>query len=93
MTTNNYLIQNLKCGGCATQIKSSLLKIEGVKSVRIDENESLVSIDVDETANEQTIVNTLSKLGYPLIDKANSLGKTAKSYVSCMIGRVKNLEI
>lgn len=92
METISYSIQNLKCGGCAAQISSQLLKIEGVENVVVNEDESNVDIDCMEYVDQNEIIETLSEIGYPLMDAENSLGKKAKSYVSCMIGRVKNSE-
>jgi len=89
MKQNMYTIQNLKCGGCATQIISKLSKLDGVSNVIVDEQSSTVSFDNMDTDDLQDVIRTLNELGYPLIDAENSLKQKAKSYASCMVGRMK----
>jgi len=79
-------VVNLKCGGCESQVKSILEK-EGFENVQVDATNQTVSFDGDlSDAGE-----ILTKAGYPPADsqKAKSLMKKAKSYLSCMIGRTK----
>lgn len=89
MTNVTYTIQNLKCGGCATQIISKLSGIEGVSNVVVDEVLSTVTFDPEDEVAIITATEALADMGYPLFDEDNSFGKKAKSYVSCMVGRVK----
>jgi copper chaperone CopZ len=44
MKTEKLLLANIKCSGCATTIKSELLKIKGVENVLVDVEKD--SIDV-----------------------------------------------
>ena len=82
-----FFIQNLKCGGCANTIKKEIEQIEGVSNVIVNTDDDSVKLnsvnDVD-----LLIVERLNKLGYPVITEENTILKKAKSYVSCMIGRV-----
>ena len=91
MASKTYTIQNLKCGGCATQIISKLSDIEGVTLVQVDEISSTVTFNYENEVAIITVTEALTSMGYPLFDEDNSLGKKAKSYVSCMVGRVKNV--
>lgn len=88
MNTKIY-IENLKCHGCANTIRRNLLSNNGVKEVIINHEDSSVEIDYDGTEEQRYIFTAaLSKLGYP--EKgSNSGGATVKSYVSCMLGRIK----
>jgi copper chaperone len=82
-----FFIQNLKCGGCSNTIKKEIEQIEGVSNVIVNTDDDSVKLnsvnDVD-----LLIVERLNKLGYPVITEENTILKKAKSYVSCMIGRV-----
>lgn len=85
------VIQNLKCGGCASTIKKGLSEIESVQNVEVDIENSTVTFDADESQTD-AIHQKLSKMGYPASDDPNSLLKQAKSYVSCAIGRMSDDE-
>lgn len=81
-------IQNLKCGGCANTITNGALKIKGITNVVVDENESSISFDAENDDQITELTNKLAFLGYPISGEDNSTFRKAKSYVSCMIGRV-----
>jgi copper chaperone len=81
------VVQNLKCGGCASTIKKGLMEIEFVTEVNVDVDKSLVIIEMTEDCTEQLRAK-LGQLAYPVVDDPNSIITQAKSYVSCMIGKV-----
>lgn len=89
--TTTITIQNLKCGGCATQIISKLSQIEGISNVSVDELTSTVTFEYETDKGLEEVSNTLTEIGYPQFDESNSLGTKAKSYLNCMVGRVKNI--
>lgn len=70
-------------------IKTKLMKEDGVHSVEIELEEGLVKVSHSESVGQELIEQALSKMGYPAIGK-NTLGAQAKSYVSCMVGRMNN---
>jgi copper chaperone len=94
--TSNYIypmktsieIQNLKFGGCATAISHKLNTLKDVGNVSIDVENSTVYFDHTNIIVFQSAKKTLTKLGYPLIDKKNSFGQKTKSYISCVIGKI-----
>jgi len=82
-------VENLKCGGCAQTITSRLLEIDGVTNVSVDNDAETVSYDGTENT-QPTVLETLRKLGYPEKGSVSGLEAgvaTAKSYVSCAIGK------
>lgn len=88
MVSEDIFVQNLKCGGCAHTLSQGLLKIEGVQKVDVDVENGMVRIERKEDISKQLVLDTLLKMGYPAQDQANGLFTQAKSYVSCMIGKV-----
>lgn len=90
MKTETIIIANLKCNGCATTIKTELLKIAGVSSVEVDNEQDAVNVSY-ENIDRQLIIDKLYSLGYPEATAENGLLLQLKSYASCMIGRVHNL--
>lgn len=91
MKTDVITIANLKCSGCETTIKKELLKIEGVSSVKIDQDKDTVKVTSDDNIDRIKIINKLHSLGYPEATKDNGLLLKLKSYTSCMIGKIENL--
>ena len=86
--TTTLEIQNLKCGGCAHTIITKLNDLDGVQNASVDTETNTVSFENKLADEVKTAINLLSKLGYPVIGDANSIGKKAKSFVSCAVGRL-----
>ncbi len=87
MIKQEIKVHNIKCGGCANSIQSSISSIEGVSQVEIDIEEGVVSFDADTEKEIDKVRTKLESMGYPEDDP--TLVQSAKSYVSCMIGRLK----
>jgi copper chaperone len=91
MKTEEIILANIKCEGCATTIKNELLKITGVENAEVRNEEDLVKISYDEHLDRAVIINKLLSLGYPEATEENGLLLQVKSYASCMLGRIHNL--
>jgi copper chaperone CopZ len=87
MNTYSFNIQNLKCGGCASTITKNISEIENVSMVEVNIEESSITFDAENNGPED-VKNKLASLGYPLEDELNSTLSKAKSYVSCMVGKM-----
>jgi len=79
-------VENIKCGGCAKSIKDKLSTI--VKDVKVDEINGNISFNYRVEDQIEQVLSALERMGYPEIGKSNFAHK-AKSYVSCMVGKVK----
>ena len=88
MKTVAIEVQNLKCHGCAHTIETQLSKIEGVSQVEVNDDTNQVSVNITETEQLATIIESLSKMGYPAVGEDNGLSLKAKSFVSCAVGRI-----
>ncbi len=80
-------VSNIKCGGCANSIKSKLGTISGIESIEVDVTTGEVSFEAADENTVEAVKQSLVKMGYPEDDP--TIIQTAKSYVSCMIGRMK----
>jgi copper chaperone len=86
--THTFIVENIKCGGCMNTIRRGLEGLAGVKTAKPDNVGGTVQVDFDEnTIAEDVIAANLAAMGYPSSGE-NTLGRKAKSYVSCMIGRI-----
>lgn len=84
------VVDNIKCGGCASSIRSGLLKIPGVESVEVDVGGESVLIAADRDVRTVAI-QALRKMGYPergSVEGVEAFGAKAKSFVSCAVGRL-----
>lgn len=59
-----FLVQNVKCGGCASAIQTGLSKNAQVKEVVVDVPTGRVSVETDGDIGEELRV-ALRALGYP----------------------------
>ena len=86
-----FEVENVKCGGCANTLISSLKEEFGEVLVDLDVHPRKITLDLEEEKKE-TLKLKLRALGYPLSnDELSGLQKattTAKSFVSCAIGKV-----
>lgn len=89
MKTENIIVANLKCSGCANTITKELLKLPGIKTVEVDNVRDQVAVSY-EGLDRNVITEKLHSLGYPEATEENGLLLQLKSFSSCMIGRINN---
>jgi copper chaperone len=85
-----WLVENIKCGGCAKTVKNNLNAIEGVKGVDVDLEEGRIQLSYhgDDDIKEEAM-SRMIKAGYPPKGDSN-LRHYVTSYVSCMKGRMSD---
>jgi copper chaperone len=76
-------VVNMKCDGCATNIKIELLKLPGVSCVEVFRENDTVIVSYDDN-DRDAIILKLQRLGYPEATERNCLVNQLKSYSSCM---------
>lgn len=82
------IVDNIKCNGCATRIKNKLNKIETISQVVINIEEGSVAFDCYNDSCRLEVISNLKAMGYPQQGQGSAVDN-AKSYVSCMIGRIE----
>ncbi len=85
---NSFVIENLKCGGCASSIRNGLITLPGITDVEVDFETNTVTVEAEQDDIRSLVADTLSSMGYPEAGH-NTLLKQGKSYISCAIGRIK----
>ena len=66
MTTVTYFVPNISCGHCVHTIQTELSDVNGVKSVKADQESRKVEIDFDAPASEEKIKALLALIEYPV---------------------------
>ncbi|GGD37833.1 hypothetical protein GCM10012288_09900 [Malaciobacter pacificus] len=88
-----FEVLNVKCGGCANTLITSLEKDFGKVEVNLNVTPRKITLDIEENQLDD-LKTKLRGLGYPLTtDELSGLQKattTAKSFVSCAIGKMNS---
>lgn len=84
----SIIVQNLKCGACASTITNSLTSIQNISDISVDVEESTITFNSLDNDDALIVKEKLKSLGYPSIDDANSFTSKAKSFVSCATGKM-----
>ena len=87
---STIVIQNLKCGGCASTISTKISALDNINSVLVDVETSTVSFEASSEEDITLVKNKLAAIGYPAEGEDNSMVSKAKSFVSCATGRMSN---
>lgn len=80
-------VENIKCEGCARGIKRELQQLDSDIFIGVDINNGKIKITGPGVMNKSVYLNKLKQMGYSEKGLSNILDK-AKSYVSCMIGKI-----
>lgn len=84
-------VENIKCGGCANSIQSSLNRIDGISQVEVNIEAGLVDFETQTELATESAKKQLLKMGYPEVGSTeglNAMGAKAKSFVSCAVGKM-----
>ena len=66
MTTVKYSVPNISCGHCVHTIQMEVADLEGVQSVKADQESQVVEIAFDTPATEDGIKALLAEINYPV---------------------------
>jgi len=88
-----FQVKNVKCGGCANTLKKALFEEFEEVEVNLEVMPREITLKIEENQIESLKIK-LKTLGYPLSsEELNTIEKittTAKSFVSCAIGKMDN---
>ena len=86
-----FEVINVKCGGCASTLKSALKGEFGEVEVNLEVEPRQITLNI-ETSAVPSLREKLKSLGYPMSDEDLStfegFSTTAKSFVSCAVGKM-----
>jgi copper chaperone len=87
MKKEEFIVANLKCGGCANTIRKSILTIDGLRNLVVDIDNSAVAIECNEKVERKVLAENLNAMGYPEATEKNGLLSQIRSYGSCITGK------
>lgn len=86
-----FQVLNVKCGGCAGTLTKELLADFGEVEVNLDVQPREITLEIEDEDLEKLKLK-LRNIGYPLttdeLSKFQTVTTTAKSFVSCAIGKM-----
>jgi len=86
-----FEVFNVKCGGCASTLKSKLAKEFGDVEVDLEVIPRKITLEIEDKEIDK-LAKALKDLGYPLASEEmgfmDSTSAKAKSFVSCAIGKM-----
>ncbi len=86
-----YEVINVKCGGCANTLKTSLEEEFGEVEVNLEVEPRQITLNIEES-NIPALRLKLKSIGYPMSDEKLStiegFSTTARSFVSCAVGKM-----
>lgn len=86
-----FEVHNVKCGGCANTLINALKDEFGEVDVDLESMPRKITLNVENDQEMEDLKLKLRSLGYPLVsDELSGFDKaatTAKSFVSCAIGK------
>ena len=89
-----FKVLNVKCEGCARTLKEGLQDQFGEIEVDLELMPREIVV-FNDNIDEVALREQLKKLGYPMADDdlgfVEDVGAKAKSFVSCAIGKSKNM--
>ncbi len=65
MESKTFVVPNISCGHCVHTIQSEVADVEGVKSVKADQQTKKVTVQWDTPATWDKIEKVLKEIDYP----------------------------
>lgn len=65
MTTKTYAVPAISCGHCVATIERELKDVQGLQSVKANQNTKAVMVEVDDDDVLLAVEAMLAEIGYP----------------------------
>ncbi len=65
MESKTFVVPNISCGHCVHTIQSEVAEVDGVKSVKADQQTKKVTVQWDTPATWDKIEKVLKEIDYP----------------------------
>lgn len=66
MNKITYKVPGISCGHCVNTIEMEIGELEGVKTVKAEMETRTVTIEYQDPASEQLLLDTMSEINYPV---------------------------
>lgn len=69
MKTKQYSVKGMHCAACKINVENALVKVEGVKKVEVNLVSNSAKVEMDETVEDEKLIEAVSSIGYSLDDE------------------------
>lgn len=66
--TRKISVEGMTCNHCAMRVEKALKEIPGVKAVKVDLQRKLVTVDLDDSLNNDQLKASIEDVGYNVTD-------------------------
>lgn len=67
MTTRNFQVTGMHCGGCARTVRGQVEQVPGVQILQIDAPTATLTIEVDPSVQDVDVVSAVERAGYEAV--------------------------
>lgn len=67
MTTMNFQITGVHCGGCASKVRHQVEQVPGTRTIEVDPAAGAMKIEGDQSLNAAAVVAAVEKAGYEAV--------------------------
>ena len=68
MQTKTFIVPNISCGHCTHTVEMELSDLDGVKTVKAEQESKQVLVEWDDPATWEKIETTLVEINYPPVN-------------------------
>ena len=67
MTTMNFQVTGMHCGGCASKVRQQVEQVPGARSIEVDPAAGALTIAGDQTLDAAAVTAAVEKAGYQAV--------------------------
>ncbi|WP_114011658.1 heavy metal translocating P-type ATPase [Cohaesibacter intestini] len=86
--SDTYQLQGMSCASCAGRVEKAVKKLDGVLDATINLANQTAILTLDRPVEQQVLIETFKKVGYPAVTRESRLSIADMSCASC-VGKVE----
>lgn len=67
MTTTNFQVTGMHCGGCANTVRQQVEQVPGVRDLTVDPVTGTLSIEADQPLDAAAVIAAVEQAGYEAV--------------------------
>lgn len=67
MTTLNFQVTGMHCGGCASKVRQQVEQVRGARSIEVDPAAGVLNVEGDQSLDPAAVVAAVEQAGYEAV--------------------------
>lgn len=67
MTTTNFQVTGMHCGGCANTVRQQVEQVPGVRGLTVDPSTGTLTVDGEENLDATAVLAAVEQAGYQAV--------------------------